>query len=533
MPAFYLVRYFIPQALVSTVRWHPSLNRIFYFRQKVNGSGTVTGGELVERTVTLNPPSFGTPQVKFTFDGYTISEESKKFKIAGGDGNDVNAGRFLLSLKNLSQPTAPDQYAVYDFGQNQLVVPNITPGSQGYSENYYPQATFTQALFPLPNFPNFDYATVSASGLFILAIYSVPNGGTASNDEGIYLLDLAGNIIQRKEKGTGTALFDRLLKRGDGHIETGFFRDANQDIKEAIVHKATTGVTDNADQGEVNDYINISNMTGPGYTETGDIIVVYWDIETTGNNLRHTAEARRILEWIGSDNDISGDQYSLSHSPASALTSSFYGPISASDLPSDYPFRLLMSTKPVNLSVGVAAPYYGEIIEMSLDESDPVPRRIVHHRITLSGTEYQPEAWLSRRGTALFFKSHYGLGTQQDLYFIELPARTCKSVRDGLANPTRQAAPSEIQFAYHLFPSPLHSGGKLWLEVEPDSPEVPQAQLRLTSLDGRVIQVWSGPVESGSRIRAVLPNLAAGIYVAELVHAESGAQLMQQKVLVR
>jgi hypothetical protein len=516
----------------SEIRWHPTENAIMYPVQLIDSTAgnAAIGGALVKQAINPSTYALGTAVPLFTFTGYTISSNANNFKIAGGDGNDVNGGRFLLSLQDVDSATADERFVVYDFAKDSLVQPMIGTAPFSYGEIFYGEADLASAKFELPTH-QFDYATVSASGLFVIGRYTLPEGGTSDTTEGVRIFDLAGNPILRNL--TSTVLTNLLLHNEDGHLDVGFFRSGDT-IRECIVAKVSQGIINFAGDTLINEYVDISSI------ELGDILAISWEIDTSGGTLRHNAYADRILEWdeFGANAGFSGDQYSITSSiqtPQESIFEPFTGL-------SSYPFRALLATKPVenNPSSTPWKRYYGEIIELSLDASDPVPRRILHHRITdTSSVAYQPEAFFSRKGDKFFFHSHHGYDTvggvelQQDLYFVDLPLRTCKSVRDGVANPSRQAAPSEIQSAYHLFPSPLNSGGKLWLEVEPDSPEVPQATLRLTSLDGRVIQVWSGPVESGSRIQAVLPNLAAGIYVAELVHAESGAQLMQQKVLVR
>jgi hypothetical protein len=515
------------ERLVSEIRWHPTETAIFYPRQIVDAYGNIKGSELIKREIDVaSSPIALTPIQLFHFMGFSVSGASDNFKIAGGDGNDVHGGRFLLSLKELNTSTpSPDQYVVYDFDEWKVVEPNIAIGPRTYSETFHGSGTLSQALFSLPS-NNFDYATVSASGLFIVAVYS------GSTDGGVYLYDLRGGLIRRQLSDQSSV--DELIKMGSGHIEVGYYRLLDGTVKECIVAKATGGVMNETGDDFINEYIDIDPMS-QGFTQVGDIIAVFWNISDVG--LLHEADSRRILDWQIPSGTYSGGQFSLS-STGQTEHNSIFLPISPiiqeegappTIVPDDYPFRLLLSNKAVDPDSVTWEAYFGEVMELSLDESDLVPRRILHHRITIATVEYQPEAWFNRTGTQFFFKSHYDLGSPQDLYFVELPPRTCASVRNA-----RMANPNLLEeTSYQLFPSPLHSGGKLWLEVDSDSQEVPQAHLRLTSLDGRVIQVWSGPVESGSRIQAVLPNLAAGIYVAELVHAESGAKLMQQKVLVR
>jgi hypothetical protein len=528
------------------IRWHPTEDAIIYARQRYNTAGTtVLGGELVKRSVTFpngSSVTLGTPVVLFYFAGYTISSSDDGYKIAGGDGNDVNGGRLLLSLVDLNNTSANDQYAVYDFDENGvdgLVKPTITTPTSttgSYSEVLVDENSFspTNGLFTLyADDTYFDYATVSASGLFVVARYT-DDPVTASATNGVTLFDLSGNPVKRNVPGLG--LVNRLHRNATGHLDVGFFRTLSDGIKECVVIKVTGGTMNNSGDGLENDYLDDGTNAGtttPSITvKEGDIIAIYWDIEVSGGIVRHTAQARKVLDWHpnGQANE-SGDQYSLS-SLIQTNQSSIFGSLSGLG---SYPFRGLLSLKPVDLGA-LATPlyrYYGEIVELSLDESDPVPRRILHHRITKEGTgqsQFQPEAWFSRKGEKFFFKSHHGLsGSDQDLYFVEIPLRTCIGVRE----PSQLRQPSMREPSASFFPNPMNAGKSFVLLVEDNMPELSSATIRLTSLDGRVIQVWAGPVEPGSRIQAVLPNLAAGIYVAELVHAESGAQLMQQKVLVR
>ncbi|MEM7656604.1 MAG: hypothetical protein AAF399_10785 [Bacteroidota bacterium] len=511
--------------LVSEIRWHPTDSAIIYPRQTIDIVGNVKGSELVKRTVDINNTSnpLGSPQVLFTFQGYTISSSADNFKIAGGDGNDVNAGRLLLSFRPAGNPSGTNQFAVYDFNQDRVVRANINYSLSSYSETFLTGSNFTQGFFSLPK-ADFDYATVSASGVFIVAVYS----GTTT--KGIFLYDLKGQVIQRDLiSPTTPTTVDQLFFRADGHIEVGYFRLSDGTVRECIVSKASASAMVETGQDEINDYIDIDNSS-PGFTQVGDIIAVYWNMGSAG---KHQADSRRILDWQIGSGTYSGGQYSLS-STAQTAHSSMFTAINATNLPADYPFRLLLSQKPVDTSwVLHWIPYYGEIVELSLDETDLEPRRILHHRITdTASVEYQPEAWFNRTGSKFYFKSHHDLGTQQDLYFVDLPPRTCKNVRDGAGSP-RMAAPADFPTSFTLYPNPLHSGGKLWLEPDATTPETASASLRLIGLDGRRIELWQGPVETGQRIQAVLPEVSAGIYVLELVDHLSQRRLYQEKVLVR
>ncbi|MEM7655711.1 MAG: hypothetical protein AAF399_06240 [Bacteroidota bacterium] len=527
---------------ITEIRWHPTEDAIIYARQRFNGAGTtVIGGELVKRSVTYptaNSVALGTPQVLFYFAGYTISSESDGYNIAGGDGNDVNAGRLLLSLVDISNPSANDQYAVYDFDEDGIVDPTINAGSQSYTETFLGEGAFSGGLFSLyADDTHFDYATVSASGLFVIARYTRDDTNIpATPEEGLTLFDLDGNIVQRNVPGLG--LVNRLHRNRAGHWEAGFFRTQTGAIKECVVLKVSSGSMNNSGDLKVNDYLDDGTNSGttPSIeTEEGDIIAVYWDIEVSGGNIRHVAQARIVLDWHQDANaDESGGQFSLSSLIQTNQTSIF---ASFTGLDS-YPFRGLLCLKPVNLN---SPPfpiyrYYGEIVELSLDESDPIPRRILHHRVILEGSgnvQYQPEAWFSRRGEKFFFKSHHGLlGSDQDLYFVELPLRTCRAIRE--PSMLRQSASeSMVSPSFSLAPNPLRSGGKLWLESDATTPETASASLRLISLDGRRIELWRGSVETGQRIQTVLPEVSAGIYVLELVDHLSNRRLYQEKVLVR
>ncbi|MEM7659019.1 MAG: hypothetical protein AAF399_23050, partial [Bacteroidota bacterium] len=74
---------------LTTVRWHPTEDAIFYPKE----------GQLVKQSVSVSPSlSLGAQQVVAWFKGYTIGGANGNYRIAGGDGNDVNAGRFLVSL---------------------------------------------------------------------------------------------------------------------------------------------------------------------------------------------------------------------------------------------------------------------------------------------------------------------------------------------------------------------------------------------------------------------------------------------------
>ncbi|MEM7656143.1 MAG: hypothetical protein AAF399_08445 [Bacteroidota bacterium] len=523
----------------SEVRWHPTENSLMYPRQLIDSTAgnATTDGQLVKRPI--NPATFalGTATPLFTFSGYTISSNAAGYKIAGGDGNDVNGGRFLLSLREISNPTADERFVVYDFAKDSLVQPIIDPVNGTYSEVFYGENDLDSALFDLP-LHRFDYATVSASGLLIVGRYTKPStpGSTSDSTEGIRIFDLSGNVIERVIDTANQVLTDRLMYNGTGHLEVGFFRDGGV-IRECVIAKATNGLIDNTEDDEINNFIE-TNPFLPGSIRKGDIIAIYWEITTNGGELQHKAIAKKILDWDPLANaNFSGDQYSIANNvqtTQSSLFSSFTGLGS-------YPFRALLASKPVHPdSVSTWHRYYGEIIELSLDASDPVPRRILHHRITWEDTaRYQPEAYFSRNGDKFFFNSHLGYDTvggfelEQDLYFVALPLRTCKSVRDGVAPPLRMPASDDLPPSFTLYPNPLHSGGKLWLEADAAPLETASASLRLISLDGRRIGLWQGPVEPGKRIQTLLPEVSAGIYVLELVDHLSNRRLYQEKVLVR
>ncbi|MEM7659818.1 MAG: hypothetical protein AAF399_27135 [Bacteroidota bacterium] len=106
-------------------------------------------------------------------------------------------------------------------------------------------------------------------------------------------------------------------------------------------------------------------------------------------------------------------------------------------------------------------------------------------------------------------------------------------MRDGVAPPLRLAATDDLPPSFTLYPNPLHSGGKFWLEADATTPETASASLRLIGLDGRRIELWQGPVDTGQRIQTFLPEVSAGIYVLELVDHLSQKRLYQEKVLVR
>ncbi|MEM7660089.1 MAG: hypothetical protein AAF399_28530, partial [Bacteroidota bacterium] len=214
--------------LVSEIRWHPTESAIFYPVREVDQYGVVKGSALVKRAIDVtNPTNPADPPITlFTFNGYSVSGAADNFKIAGGDGNDVNGGRFLLSLKqlNTSNP-GPDKYVVFDFDAWKVVEPNITLATQTYSETFHDPVNLSQALFTLPE-ADFDYATVSASGLFIVAVY------TGSTNGGVYLYDLRGGLIKRQLSNQSLAPVDQLIKKSDGHIEVGYFRLLDGTVKE-------------------------------------------------------------------------------------------------------------------------------------------------------------------------------------------------------------------------------------------------------------------------------------------------------------
>lgn len=102
---------------LSEVRWHPTLDKVVYHRQIYDMvSQTIVASQLVQRSVNIVPDSvyLGPVEILFEFAGYALGDDD--YALAGGDGNDVHAGRLLLSLKALA--TGQRSYAVYDFDQD-------------------------------------------------------------------------------------------------------------------------------------------------------------------------------------------------------------------------------------------------------------------------------------------------------------------------------------------------------------------------------------------------------------------------------
>ncbi|GAB4429804.1 MAG: hypothetical protein OHK0039_48500 [Bacteroidia bacterium] len=252
----------------------------------------------------------------------------------------------------------------------------------------------------------------------------------------------------------------------------------------------------------------------------------------------HQAGYSRVLEWYRDpitqnveSTELSGGQFSATstiQTPQASLFDPFTGL-------GDYTFRALISMHPVLFDTVPTIPYIGEIVELSLDASDAVPRRILHHRVLNEKKSYQPEAWFSRNGNKFYFKSHAaspGTNPVQYLYFVELPNRTCKSTRDGVAPTPRLGQIDAPTGSPRLYPNPLLSDDKLFLEVPADVGDY-DAVLSLTGTDGRTWRCWSGRVEPGAVLKIALPDLSAGVYVATLCDTAGQIHLRSKLLLGR
>ncbi|GAB4429806.1 MAG: hypothetical protein OHK0039_48510 [Bacteroidia bacterium] len=146
-----------------------------------------------------------------------------------------------------------------------------TAGAGSYSEVYHDESNIAPALFTLPQ-TNMDYATVSASGLLIVAFYSNKDSLPPSSNDGARLFDLAGQAVKRQGSG-----HERLLQSSNNHYEVGFFRTSSGAIKECILAKATIDVMSKTASDSVNSYISPSDPT-----DKGDLLAIYWDISISG-----------------------------------------------------------------------------------------------------------------------------------------------------------------------------------------------------------------------------------------------------------
>lgn len=534
---------------LAQIYWHPTENAIVYARRIYDDNTGIWTGELVQREVITGSSnmSLGTVEVLFAFEDYVIG--NSKYKIAGGDGNDVNGGRLLLSLDDLSTTQEYDFFAVYDFTKKThgglvnawFVSTSNPPNYQNYLESYIyysasnPNPNFQSALFTLlySGEPFFDYATVSASGLAIAAFFTKKDGLSATFPLGAYLFDLTGKSII-KDYSTKV-----LYEASSGHYDVGFYKTSTGALRECIV----ASVPISASTSTINDtkIDNFSNI------QKGDIVAIYWDyhplfaIATYSSWVSHDATAARILEWdpagiAGGNSSLSGGQFSIT-STVQYRQPSFYTPFKLKP----YPFRAL-------LSFGAAAPgtnlppHAGEIVELSLDASDQAARRIIHHGISITNppfpgnkvVEYQPEAWFSRNGDKLLFKSHAGLpgtptsGLEQHLYFIKIPPRTC------IAERTARKSRTEVQQqkSYSIFTNSLSDDHRIFVEID-DQAEEFQACLKLTAMDGRSISAWTGMTQAGHTIKVAVPGLVAGMYVAEFIDTRTNSIIQRSKLMLK
>jgi L-rhamnose mutarotase len=128
------------QDKLSTIRWDPIRDVIFYPKEH----------QLIKRSISVSGTTVtvGVPKILASFPGMTIGMSyGAPYRIAGGDGNDVNAGRFLISLVR----GATTYFVVYDFNEDALITQKVKADSTtSYSEN-------THALFAFQRqAPGFD-----------------------------------------------------------------------------------------------------------------------------------------------------------------------------------------------------------------------------------------------------------------------------------------------------------------------------------------------------------------------------------------
>ncbi|MEM7658117.1 MAG: T9SS type A sorting domain-containing protein [Bacteroidota bacterium] len=482
---------------MTTIRWHPGNDFIYYPREH----------QLIKRKVKTSPTfQVGPAQVEVEFRGYRIGGKNGSIKIAGGDGNDANAGRFLISLERNNNV----QYTVYDFTAQKIVdqvvnLPNFT-------ETLYSPSLFQSHLFSLP--AEIDFAQVSPTGKYIVFTHN-PGFGP------LQLFDFSGNVYDLAYNGTASGSpKDYLFFRT--HFEVGFViaPDGGQDaVRECIIVKAIPAA--------------VNDPNGNMGTHPGDMVAVYWYIETGQTELQWgTLE---IMDWSIAFNSTGtgvagGGQYSSVSTLTQPPVTDIFDDIPYSSV-SDYPFRALIALNTVPFNPGWP-PYYGEIVELSLNHHDLQPRRLIHHRITSQPSKiYQPEAWFSPDGRKVFFKSPENAPAGKEyLYFIPLPKRTCKDRRAFLGSSYRSASPDLSASHISLYPNPV-SQGSIWLEA--DQPPEGKVMLRLISVNGSSIEVWNGHLLPGVRKKVSVHELAAGMYVAELIDQETGVSIQRQKLLIQ
>ncbi|MEM7660064.1 MAG: hypothetical protein AAF399_28400, partial [Bacteroidota bacterium] len=389
---------------------------------------------------------------------------------------------------------------VYDFNEDKIVTQDVSLGSTPVqNEVFVNEIYFKNHLFSLPPI---DYGQISASGLYIVA---------RDDTSGITIYDFNGNyypILNSGGVGTKTFLFGHT----NAHFDVGFYQvdSSGQDItRECIIAKAV-GATINDD--------GIGNANG-------DMVAVYWNYRYGETELSWGWET--LIDWDSAGTGAyGGGQYSIVPGIQTVLADSIWQSI---PYQSDFSYRALVSLKQVPSSA-TWAPYYGEIVEVSLNHHDLQPRRILHHQIeSTSGAIEQPEAWISPDGLKMFFKSKADAPSGQEyLYFVALGKRTRDTTRMSAGSSYRLANREVSPLTMQLFPNPTST--QIWLSMTEETEK--SGRLDLIGMDGRRQTIWKGILQPGESEKLSLSGISSGLYLAEWTDPQTNLVRFRQKIVI-
>ncbi|MDX2286270.1 MAG: hypothetical protein NW241_19025 [Bacteroidia bacterium] len=292
-------------------------------------------------------------------------------KFCGGDGNEPSkkTNRLLLSFGDKNT-----NVLAYDFDRNAVATTALAgaAGSYRYETQFVPiQAGRREPSF---NLGTMDYATLSPSGDYVVAMVE---------GRGTMLYDLSG-----KEIG--------MIYEVTPHTDLSYF-NVNGKLMEGMIAKI------------------IGRQADTYKMDTGDLTMICWEVEVDKATGKRTLKRYmyELLNWKGWEGVAGGGQHS-----ANATDGSF-------SLVSMNPSKAVGGTK--------WGPYYDEIVELSMNNADPAPRRLLHHNVRVtSPVMKQPEAWMCPNGGGFFYKSHIGglvPNGGEYLFYVKLPRRTCKDAR--------------------------------------------------------------------------------------------------------
>lgn len=297
-------------------------------------------------------------------------------RLAGGDGNDDMGGRILI--------THGDNHTkaqVLDLNTGEIVYTRLDDNAPN---GYVIEKTAWNSGSPTFDLPaSLDYATLSISGNFIVA---------AIEGEGTYLYDLSGRRIGQ-------------IYGSKGHMGQSYTKRLSGEKRESATFKLNPG----------------QSSSRPG-SQPGDMIAVDFAVTRDSSGYKLETNDLFVMNWIG-------DQGQSLSGPAGGGQ---HGGFSL-----DRFTKVLALNPTIGVKVSGHETYYNEIVELSINESDPNVRRITQHYITnISPVMDQPEAWLSPDGSKVFWKSDLlnALPGSGYLFMTELPIRTCPDARQVIAD---------------------------------------------------------------------------------------------------